>query len=536
MTPPLTGITPTTRPTRNVMNCGAIGDGIADDTAAIQKALTVTTGFVSVYFPRGTYKITSQITWDPYRVELRGDTATIHCEMKTPATYAIRVASSATAAPDLPRTTPVSPHPTWAKNRGIHFRSSNNSNGLTCGGSPGTANGTKTSWDIRPTLTAQVVLNAMVFQGFAVACRVTTGATALRFRDCLFTENSTAVLVDAADTALARTSVHGAHVSFNGCDFTKNAASSWMVEARGGQSVLLNNCSLTASAQLLYAGDTSVVSLVGCIVTNAGTVYPAGTSTATIQVDQSASLHLRHSTLKLNTAGTGTLTHAIQVASGAAASLDLCTVHTEKITALAAGGGRVRVTRTHPLALGGSGTTGSDALSTLLALNDQHNRLSGGVKNPTAWTRTTGVLTAPPTVAPTTGIMANRNVLKVAYTGTAESELSVTVPLADGTRQLGYRFDLIREGAPSTLTVKQVTVRFFAGVDAPTGPVLRKIVEKPGTALSSNAWSTITAGWNLDTLAQNSDLYRWATITLTVTGTTAGSVLAVSEAYVNAFG
>lgn len=44
----------------NVLDYGAVGDGVADDTTAIQTALD--TGATSVYFPQGTYKISSTLT------------------------------------------------------------------------------------------------------------------------------------------------------------------------------------------------------------------------------------------------------------------------------------------------------------------------------------------------------------------------------------------------------------------------------------------------------------------------------------------
>ena len=51
-------------PVFNVRAFGAVGDGVADDTAAIQLAISgaVTAGAGTVYFPGGSYKITSSIT------------------------------------------------------------------------------------------------------------------------------------------------------------------------------------------------------------------------------------------------------------------------------------------------------------------------------------------------------------------------------------------------------------------------------------------------------------------------------------------
>jgi len=46
----------------NVLDYGAIGNGIADDTAAITAAVTAASAGSTVYFPVGTYKVTSGIT------------------------------------------------------------------------------------------------------------------------------------------------------------------------------------------------------------------------------------------------------------------------------------------------------------------------------------------------------------------------------------------------------------------------------------------------------------------------------------------
>jgi len=65
-TPAGTGAVATTvqaklRETVSVKDFGAVGNGTTDETTAIQAALNVNSGNVSVYFPRGIYKITSTI-------------------------------------------------------------------------------------------------------------------------------------------------------------------------------------------------------------------------------------------------------------------------------------------------------------------------------------------------------------------------------------------------------------------------------------------------------------------------------------------
>lgn len=57
----------------SVKDFGAVGDGVSDDTVFIQAAIdSFTAGRGTVYFPPGTYKVTSQITVSKDRVHLLG--------------------------------------------------------------------------------------------------------------------------------------------------------------------------------------------------------------------------------------------------------------------------------------------------------------------------------------------------------------------------------------------------------------------------------------------------------------------------------
>ena len=52
------------RPQLNVKQAGAVGDGVSDDTKAIQTALTG--GYRTVIIPSGTYKITAALKVDSH--------------------------------------------------------------------------------------------------------------------------------------------------------------------------------------------------------------------------------------------------------------------------------------------------------------------------------------------------------------------------------------------------------------------------------------------------------------------------------------
>ena len=57
----------------NVLDFGAVGDDIADDTAAIQAAIDSSASGLTVYLPAGVYKITDTILFKRNRVRLVGD-------------------------------------------------------------------------------------------------------------------------------------------------------------------------------------------------------------------------------------------------------------------------------------------------------------------------------------------------------------------------------------------------------------------------------------------------------------------------------
>jgi len=80
----------------NVKDFGAVGDGIADDTAAIQAAINSVATGGTVYLPTGTYKVTSQLQIQS-PVSLVGENATVLLSTTTSGTILNLVAVSSWA-------------------------------------------------------------------------------------------------------------------------------------------------------------------------------------------------------------------------------------------------------------------------------------------------------------------------------------------------------------------------------------------------------------------------------------------------------
>lgn len=79
----------------NIKDLGAVGDGIADDTAAIQAAFN--SDIHGIYIPSGTYKITSQLTLNKQkRIFGDGASSIINTDGITSDIYAIKVQPSTT--------------------------------------------------------------------------------------------------------------------------------------------------------------------------------------------------------------------------------------------------------------------------------------------------------------------------------------------------------------------------------------------------------------------------------------------------------
>jgi hypothetical protein len=57
----------------SVKQYGAVGDGVTDDTAAIQRAIAASSGPLALFFPEGVYRITGTLTFTDRHVAIRGE-------------------------------------------------------------------------------------------------------------------------------------------------------------------------------------------------------------------------------------------------------------------------------------------------------------------------------------------------------------------------------------------------------------------------------------------------------------------------------
>ncbi|GAA3582293.1 hypothetical protein GCM10022198_01910 [Klugiella xanthotipulae] len=525
---------------RSVRQYGACGDGITDDTEALRRALTTVTGFITVFFPPGTYLITDTLLWDPYRVELRGQDAVIRCNMATPGTYSVHVTPSASAAADSPRNGLVSPYMLWARNRSLEFVSANGTSaGFLFSGTPGVLAAHGSAWAEEPTTNSNLMLANMVFRGFTVAHHIQGHSPTVRFRDCILADNNAAVLIDSPDSLYPGLVGRGTHAAYASCEFLGNNSPDWMFDLTGNQELVLNNCSLSGSAALIRAADTSSVQVLASRVENTGDHYrEAGWPTtdapehqASVVLTDAASIQFKHTTLRLNVSPVATLPHIFYVGLSAQCTLRLCSVAAPRVTALTTGGGRFTAaqTRTAPV----ENIHGLEpSAAPLRGLNARHNRL-GAVNGTEGWSTSQGTLGYRAAgESSSADITAERDIVSAVYTSDEPTELSVLVPLSGTQRHFEYRIEACAGEGTSGLTVHGERVQFF--FDGRTDVARTIITSVTPVELVSTRWDILTASINLDTLDLNPDLYGSARVVLSIGGARTGSVLHVSRPYAGA--
>ncbi|GAA3588587.1 hypothetical protein GCM10022198_10290 [Klugiella xanthotipulae] len=262
------------RPVRNVRDFGAVGDGVVDDTAAIARALAVGTGFATVFFPSGRYRITSQIVWDLYRVELHGQGAEVYADFaptrfdaNPPAkeSYAVRVLSTA----PFPGGSPAMN--IRGQSGGIKFMGRGRTvNGLLIEGAASSVIDAHGKWSDGQRKNAHHTIAHMVFEGFHIAHTIGSYTFMLGFRNCVFRYNDTCAHMPllsptrSMPTTTVPTTDRGERIYYDACDFTNNSRTSWALLIECDQAYKFFNCSFDWISQLLWAHDGAQVDFVGC--------------------------------------------------------------------------------------------------------------------------------------------------------------------------------------------------------------------------------------------------------------------------------
>lgn len=105
----------------SVLDFGAVGNGTADDTSAIQAAITSLTAGGMVKFPRGTYKVTSQLNVAVSGVWLQGEGRGATTISSSASGHTIQIATGLSFVEIHDMTITRSSYPATSGQDGIHF-------------------------------------------------------------------------------------------------------------------------------------------------------------------------------------------------------------------------------------------------------------------------------------------------------------------------------------------------------------------------------------------------------------------------------
>ncbi|GAA3582284.1 hypothetical protein GCM10022198_01900 [Klugiella xanthotipulae] len=592
-------------PVRNVCDYGATGDNTSDDTAAIQAAfddLTIGTTAqpATVYFPAGTYRITSQLVWDPYRVHLLGENATILCDLKIanrdsrdradPDTYAVRVTSS---APFVRGNSPTSTR--TATSSGIAFVTTDVASGVmkTCNGLyiegyeghdgwEGTGYYAETSDSSGKLISggrrknAHLTLSNMVFRGFGTAVLFGSFTDMLGFRDCVFSVNDTAAFMpanrwkttdpDTAALATKRFDDRGERIYFDGCDFSASTSGDYTINLEANQTVRFFNCSFDWITQLLTVGEHGFVDFLGCHFETPADEFARSTSNNFTLTNSSATashpyiklaartqVSISESYFLMNYSPTNpvseTKEYLAQGNAWAALSITDSYFWMPNVTAFTGGGVRVNITNPTFEIL-------SDTVP-MLGLDGKNNRLYEGVFTTDAWESSSG------TIWKNGAKDANNHTAKdgiiCAFDKDGNSTLSVTAPVTAPTAVTGLVVDLCwddaarsgTDGSNSNITVKELRVeyldrggRVLGRFDNAFVAGLNEWQTFTPVTLKRRAWSQLklvhyaaSTAWNTSLPANwDTHLVEKVRFVITTTGGVTGDWVLLSNAYVNSYG
>lgn len=247
------------RETASVKDFGAIGDGVADDTAAIQAAITatLTTSGGTLYFPDGIYKLTAKLVV-PFSIgwRIRGQSrAGTLLRQATANTPILSLESNLTHSWEISDV-----GFTWAA-----AQPATNTNAIGIRMGTGTAGQTLFNWQVRRCTFANG------FRAIAADAVNSPAIWGIRISDCSFGGSMTG----AAFYAVPSPAIGQPNIAIENCLIDAGSAAEAPIRVSSGDNVTYKNLEFlngTAPTALIDTSTTTALTIIGCKTEN----YNAG--------------------------------------------------------------------------------------------------------------------------------------------------------------------------------------------------------------------------------------------------------------------